>query len=478
MSLNWREIDAVLAEWSPAGLRLRQVRQPDYRRVILEFSGPGNPAAVALVLAPPFVRLHRVGDDARLPKALPRPPRFTAVLKSRLVGARLIEVRQLGQDRIVRFAFERAGSRLNLDAKLWGNAANLLLTDANGGIIDAFSRRPKRGEIPGGHWPPEGVGEDPKGNDSGESDRFVLRDLPGEGDWNRRVERYYAALERQTDRNRRIESWHRHLDRRESTLDTRQVGIDRSAETFADQAHDGHWGDLIMAHLHVLRKGDTVLDAEDWEEPGRRVTLRLDPELSPRDNAERYYARQRRSRRGLERLEEDRRALEVERDRISELRRRLETGDMDAPPLDADPPQPRGSSDGGPGFPGLWIRREPYTIAVGRNAAESDTLLRRWAKGNDWWLHARDWPGGHVFVRAPRGKSVPLDVLLDAGNLALSYSKGRTAGEADLYYTQVKYLRRAKDGPKGTVLPTREKNLHVRLDQERLNALKSRAEGG
>ena len=89
------------------------------------------------------------------------------------------------------------------------------------------------------------------------------------------------------------------------------------------------------------------------------------------------------------------------------------------------------------------------------------------------WLHTRDWPGGYVFIRNRKGKSVPLDLLLDAGNLALFYSKGRKSGTADLYYTQVKHLRRAKNAPKGTVLPSNEKNLTVTLDPARLKALET-----
>ncbi|RKX82728.1 MAG: hypothetical protein DRP70_15895, partial [Spirochaetes bacterium] len=78
-------------------------------------------------------------------------------------------------------------------------------------------------------------------------------------------------------------------------------------------------------------------------------------------------------------------------------------------------------------------------------------------------------------------------ILLDAGNLALSYSKAKTSGEADLYYTRVKYLRRPrvsriernpKSGKTATVLPTHEKNLHIKLDAKRLKKLKKSAEIG
>jgi predicted ribosome quality control (RQC) complex YloA/Tae2 family protein len=115
----------------------------------------------------------------------------------------------------------------------------------------------------------------------------------------------------------------------------------------------------------------------------------------------------------------------------------------------------------------------PFRIFVGRTAKENDELLRRKVRGNDWWFHARDWPGAYVFVKAQAGKSLPLETLLDAATLAVHYSKGKTSGQGDVYYTQVKYLRRAKGAKKGTVLPTQEKNLHVKLDPARIERLKA-----
>ena len=105
------------------------------------------------------------------------------------------------------------------------------------------------------------------------------------------------------------------------------------------------------------------------------------------------------------------------------------------------------------------------------DADENDELLRHHVKGQDLWFHTRDFPGGYVFIKAKSGKSVPLEIMLIAGNLAVHYSKARKNGEADLYYTQVKHLRRAKNGPKGLVLPSNEKNLHVKLDTRLLRQL-------
>ena len=49
--------------------------------------------------------------------------------------------------------------------------------------------------------------------------------------------------------------------------------------------------------------------------------------------------------------------------------------------------------------------------------------------------------------------------------------EARKNGKADLYYTQVKYLRRVKGGKTGLVLPTQEKNLNATEDEERVRRI-------
>jgi predicted ribosome quality control (RQC) complex YloA/Tae2 family protein len=121
--------------------------------------------------------------------------------------------------------------------------------------------------------------------------------------------------------------------------------------------------------------------------------------------------------------------------------------------------------------PGVRTTSGGFQIIAGRNAKENDELLRHYVKGNDMWLHTRDFPGGYVFIKFRRDKSIPLEVLLDAANIAVLYSKGRNNRSVDLYYTQVKYLRRAKDSKTGLVLPTQEKNLTIKPEPERIARL-------
>ena len=222
----------------------------------------------------------------------------------------------------------------------------------------------------------------------------------------------------------------------------------------------------------MMKPGQEWIRVNNYYNDNAEIEIELDPALSPDKNAEKYYNRYRKAKSGIEKVEQDidnfklmlanvradQRMIEKEtevkalKDFLKNLPKQKKTAERDE-------------------RPGLNYRSGPFTILVGRSSKENDILLRKYVRGNDIWLHTRDYPGGYIFIKTIKGKSVPLENLLDAGNLALFYSKGRSAGRGELYYTQVKYLRRAKDGKLGLVIPTQEKNLSIVLDEARLGRM-------
>jgi predicted ribosome quality control (RQC) complex YloA/Tae2 family protein len=253
-----------------------------------------------------------------------------------------------------------------------------------------------------------------------------------------------------------------------------KASLDRLREKAADFAAADQlkqYGDIIMANLGAIKTGDPWLEADNFY-TGETIRIKLDPRKGPAAQGEIYYGQYRKAKNGLEELsaeiaagEGELRALETSLSRFM-----AETNPLALYRLlknRGGKPASKADSE----RPGLSFRRKDWLIIVGRDAAENDELLRRHVKGNDLWIHARDYPGSYVFIKQRSGKTVPLDILLDAGNLAIFYSKGRNNGEGDLFYTPVKFLRRAKNGPKGLALPTREKNLHVRVEDSRLREL-------
>ncbi|MDR2211455.1 MAG: NFACT family protein [Spirochaetaceae bacterium] len=492
MSLNWKEIDCILAELALPGMRVQGVYQGAYDILALQLYGKtaypqmpvkDRPHLIIISISPLACRLHET--FRAVPKSR-KPLRFAEFLKSRIINSRIEEALQLGKDRIIRLTLRRGEVRYFLYIRLWSNAANVILTGEDGTILDAMRRLPKRGECSGGFYRPEAGLESFRNPSQGELKRYELRDLPGEGSFNSRVDNWYAehggrlSLEQLREEVRRLTG--RNRERLEGALQR----LREKAAEYANAEKFKTYGDLILAQ--GLKKdpegkspqGSRWLEAESFT-GDRIIRIEMDPRKSPAENAGAYYERYRRAKSGLGEIQREI-ALgekELEQIRLTEAQLLEEQNPLRLEGLLArlrrrqGPALPGTEQKEGAAQkrPGLSFADGEWLIMVGRDAKENDELLRRHVKGNDLWLHVRDWSGAYVFIQRRPGKTVPLEVLLDAGNLALFYSKGRNNGRGDLYYTPVKYLRRAKNGPRGLVIPTQEKNLRITLDQERLKKL-------
>jgi predicted ribosome quality control (RQC) complex YloA/Tae2 family protein len=123
--------------------------------------------------------------------------------------------------------------------------------------------------------------------------------------------------------------------------------------------------------------------------------------------------------------------------------------------------------------PLIRISSDGLEIWVGRNARENETVTFRWAKGNDWWLHAQGVGGAHVVIRN-FGGDLPTRTLEEAAQLATYFSKLRKAGRAEVDYTRRKHVRRVRGGPAGLVHFSQNRTLPVRLNSELVNRLLAR----
>jgi predicted ribosome quality control (RQC) complex YloA/Tae2 family protein len=474
LSLNWKEIDLILEELNVVDAHIQKIRQPRFHALILQLYRPKERFSLYLSLAQGRTRLHRLTRPVR---GSIKTQRFVQFLKSRIIGGRITDAYQIGKERIVKITVVRAGETTHLWVRLWGGAANILVTDAEGTILDALYRRPKRNEVSGGFFHPE---KSPSLIPEKKVEKeFEIRELPGEGPFNEKIERHYFDMENSEAREQQKSVVDRILNKKESKIETTLENLQTKKDNYEQFEKYKQYGDLITSDMHRIQKGDRWFETVNYfDDDGQTVTIELKPELTPAENADHYYNLYKKSKSGLDRLIEEIRSQEDELDRVRrDLRILRETADPEKVQelyeayagAESDEPAKAGKQQ--KVYPGLQFRSHGFTILVGRNARENDELLRYHTRGNDYWIHTRDYPGGYVFIKAESGKSVPLEALLDAGNLAIHYSKAKKAEEADLYYTQVKYLRRPKEGKKGLVIPTQEKNLSMKLDRERLARL-------
>jgi predicted ribosome quality control (RQC) complex YloA/Tae2 family protein len=479
MSLNWKEIDLVLAELELEGCQIQKASQPAYDLLALDAYGAGHSRRILVALSPGACRIHET--FLPFPKS-EKPLRFAEFLKARLVNGRIEEAVQLGGNRIVRLTVRRGENRYRLYARLWSNAANVIVTDDEGMILDAMRRLPKRGEVSGGVYRPETAMSAPAA-----ADKYSVRELPGEGSFNKRIDAFYAehgpalSLEKLREKAARVIG---------GGLNRLETALERLREKETDYQNAGRWknyGDLIMTNIAAIEPGALWLECAAFGSEGETFRIELDRTKSPAENAQTYYEKYRKAKSGLEAVRAEIREGEAEQEHLREMEARFlaETNPVVLDRLIRKLSVSAGSfASTGSGVseravdaakkrPGLSFQDGDWLFLVGRDGRENDELLRRHVRGNDLWLHARDYSGAFVFVKYRSGKTVPLEILLDAGNLALFYSGARGNGAGDCRYTQVKYLRRVKDGPPGKVIPSQEKNLSVTLDQKRLKKLET-----
>lgn len=459
MSLNWLEIRAVLSELDLVGAQVQKVVQPSYDTLLLSCYKPGVATNLLFCVAHGACRLH--ATTSAVPRA-EKPQRFMELLRSHLRGARIESIEQLGSERIIKMIVGHADGERILYARLWSGAANIILCRPDGSIIDALARKPSKGEVSAGHYAPEPGAPSTR--------EFKVREFPGSGSFNERVDAFYAEHGSELSRQALLERARKYFEQRGAQLEARLASLGKTAGDYADPDRQRELGDILMAN-QATDTGAGVVRADDFFRGGE-VLIKVDPARSALDNARAYYDKSKKSRSGaletaseIEELKLSIAALAAERERIESC---------DNPYLIrawlARKRSPAGQTH--KRFPGLSLERDGWLILVGRSAAENDELLRRHVRGNDLWFHARDYAGSYVFVKARAGKSLPLEIMLDSGSLALYYSKGRSSGSGDVYYTQAKYLRRVKEGPRGLVIPTQEKNLRIKLEDRRIRELR------
>lgn len=473
MSLNWKEIDLILSELPLKGSLVRNIYQPDHHSLILELYNRGGNLRLYISLLTGFTRLHTIKQK---PKSPSKPQRFVSFLKAHIRNGRITDAEQPGSDRIVRINIKRYTEEAVLWIRLWGGAANIIVTDSSGKILDAFFRRPKRGEISGGYYKPAADLKQEGSCKSLTNKTYTIRDMPGEGSFNERIGKYYSSIEEDGERKQITASLIQAINIRENRLLSTIEKLEKKREKYKNYSRYRELGDIIKASMHKLTKGDTWLKTEDFFNDNRTIDIELDKRLSPAGNAEYFYKKYRKAKSGLGKisgeidihrnnfklLEEKKNIIldqNTEIRELYELKSEFKTKTTTHKNLSST---------------GLTFYSHGFIITVGRSAKENDELLRRYARGNDYWFHVRNHPGGYVFIRSKSGKSIPLEAMLDAANLAIYYSKSKSSGQGDIYYTQVKYLRRVKNGKTGLVIPTHEKNLFVKFQPERIKRLKEK----
>jgi predicted ribosome quality control (RQC) complex YloA/Tae2 family protein len=485
MSLSAEEIAAVVAELQPLrGGTIQKINAPEPRTVYLELRIPG---ATHLLLFSAEPDQSRLQVAASRPASPPSPLPIQNLLRAHVLPSRIAGLEALPGDRVVRLLLDTPRGRRVLVAELTGRHGNLFLLDEEGRVLGAATPAygGTRGLHPGRPYVPPPA--PPPGSRKERPPRFVPEG-PGPFPLSAAIDRAYGPEVRAHDLARRrreaVKPIAAALNRAERTLE-KLAGDDARA---ADAERFRVYGDLLKPHLAKIPRGARAATVTDWSTgEARELSVPLLPELSPKENLERYYKQYRRLAAARERIAARFDEVAATAERLRALKERAaaaesetELGELarEAAALGARAHE----RHGGP----REERRPPYReyrsatgapIWVGRGARRNDELTFGTAKGNDLWLHARDVPGAHVIVPLAKGAAPDEETLLDACALAVHHSGARGEAVAEVTVVPARLVRKPKGSAPGAVVYTGEKVRPFRHDEARIARLLAQEPG-
>lgn len=228
-------------------------------------------------------------------------------------------------------------------------------------------------------------------------------------------------------------------------------------------------GEILTTYLGKLTAGMTEITLPNFYDDNKPLKIKLDPELSPSRNAQKYFTKYDKLKTSVDYVKEQ---LKLANDEINYLANIESQIDLASP---ADIQEIR-----------LELQQQGYikqkrqkskkrrkvrvskpeefhtsngtTVLVGKNNLQNDRLSFKIANKNDIWLHVKDIPGSHVIIR---DSDPDEQTLLEAAQLAAYFSKGRNSDNGPVDYLPAKRLHKPNGAKPGFVTFTGQKTLYV-----------------
>lgn len=228
-------------------------------------------------------------------------------------------------------------------------------------------------------------------------------------------------------------------------------------------------GEILTTYLGKLTAGMTEITLPNFYDDNKPLKIKLDPELSPSRNAQKYFTKYDKLKTSVDYVKEQ---LKLANDEINYLANIESQIDLASP---ADIQEIR-----------LELQQQGYikqkrqkskkrrkvrvskpeefhtsngtTVLVGKNNLQNDCLSFKIANKNDIWLHVKDIPGSHVIIR---DSDPDEQTLLEAAQLAAYFSKGRNSDNVPVDYLPAKRLHKPNGAKPGFVTFTGQKTLYV-----------------
>ncbi|HEC2173879.1 Rqc2 family fibronectin-binding protein [Staphylococcus delphini] len=253
--------------------------------------------------------------------------------------------------------------------------------------------------------------------------------------------------------------------------------VDEQAGT-EEKENQQLYGELITANIYQLKPGDRQLETVNYY-TGENVTIPLNPQKSPAENAQYYYKQYNRMKTRerelthqitlteeniayFENIEQQLSHIQVHE--IDDIREELaEQGFIKQKKQQKKKKQQKIQLQS-------YVSTDGDTILVGKNNKQNDYLTNKRAQKSHLWFHTKDIPGSHVVILndAPSDKTIE-----EAAMIAAYFSKAGQSGQIPVDYTTIRNVHKPSGSKPGFVTYDNQKTLYATPDYDMIRQLKA-----
>lgn len=239
------------------------------------------------------------------------------------------------------------------------------------------------------------------------------------------------------------------------------------------------YGELLNTYGYGVEPGSKSMEALNYY-TNEMVTIPLDPEMNPQENAKKYFDKYSKMKRTYEALSELTKQVKEEIEHLESISTALDIAlqEEDLVQIKEELTENgyirrKGGSkkEKVTSKPFHYISSDGFHIYVGKNNYQNDELTFKFATGNDWWFHAKNMPGSHVIVKCDGVDELPDSTFEEAGRLAAYYSKGREQEKVEIDYIQKKHVKKPAGAKPGFVVYYTNYSLMIDSDISKIKQL-------
>ena len=239
------------------------------------------------------------------------------------------------------------------------------------------------------------------------------------------------------------------------------------------------YGELLNTYGYGIAPKSKSMEALNYY-TNEMITIPLDPDLTPLENAKKYFDKYNKLKRTYEALTELTKQVKEEIEYLESVSTALDIALQEEDLVQIKEELTENGYIRRKGCtkkekvtskPFHYISSDGFHMYVGKNNYQNDELTFKFATGNDWWFHAKNTPGSHVIVKCDGTEELPDKTFEEAGRLAAYYSKGRNQDKVEIDYIQKKHVKKPAGGKPGFVVYYTNYSLMIDSDISQIEQL-------